>query len=326
VERFREIYLQVTAPVVYASEYVLSGLLLARAHGNPAHWLLYNLIDKYLVPPCRSAKYRLDLDMAIGAVPLETIISDLQCLLSKYGTLIGVIDQAARAILSQQEYYGSEWYSGLHQRHKECLRELNRISQRAKFENLRPALALLYDLLTVQPLPPGPRVLLHGEDAFHVKRVPWNPGEMDVLGVRLINSPSSHAESAVAKGFGAEFTCEGGGSVQPPWIHARNDHSPQPPKLSLGQLPELICDLGIDKWIEYNLVIKEPNAESCYLFNNDSYQHPRGQNPAWRIGPGEHKIVVRVSGVAVREQFECIFINPGPGRSLLVKSFKALPP
>ena len=128
---------------------------------------------------------------------------------------------------------------------------------------------------------------------------------------------------AVAKGLGAEFTSEG--TIKLPWIQARNDYSPQPPELSLGQRPELTSDLGIDKWIEYNLIIKEPEAESCYLFNNDSYQHPRGQNPAWRLGPGEHRVVVKVSGVEVRERFECIFLNPGPGCPLLVRSFKALP-
>jgi len=157
VERFREVYLQVTTPVVYTTENVVSGLLLARAHVNPGYLFMYNLLDNYVVPPCRSAKYRLDLDMRVEAVaPLETIISDLQFLLSKYATLIGCIDQAARAILSPQEYYGSEWYSGLHQRHKDCLRELNKISQRAKFESLRPSLASLYDLLTAPPLSAGP--------------------------------------------------------------------------------------------------------------------------------------------------------------------------
>jgi hypothetical protein len=168
----------------------------------------------------------------------------------------------------------------------------------------------------------GPRITLCGDDAFHVKRVGWSFGDTDVLSVRLINAPKNHAENAVAKGLGAEFTCEGA-EVPLPWIQARNDYSPQPPELSPGDRPELIADLGIDKWREYNLVIKEPQSEHCYLFNNDSYHHARGQNPAWRIGPGEHKIVVRVSGVEVRDRFECIFLNPGQGAALEVKSFGA---
>jgi hypothetical protein len=167
----------------------------------------------------------------------------------------------------------------------------------------------------------GPRIVLCGQDAFHVKRVGWPFGVTDVLSIRLINAPQSHADNAIAKDLGAEFTVEGV-DIRLPWIQARNDYSPQPPELSPGERPELIADLGIDKWREYNLIIKEPQYEYCYLFNNDSFRHPRGQNPAWGIGPGKYKVEVRVSGVEVRERFECIFLNPGQGGSLEVKSFE----
>ena len=177
------------------------------------------------------------------------------------------------------------------------------------------------------PPPAVPRITLHGP-AFHIEQIPFTvvTGVMkkssfvaDILSVIVINSPQSHAESSAAKGLKVEFTCEGNG-VRLPWIDARLDYSAQPSQLSPGQRPELTFDLGIDQWKKINLIIKETDAEDCHLFNNDSYLHPRAQNPAWKIPPGEHKIMVRVAGIGVREQFECTFINPGSGASLAVKS------
>jgi nucleotide-binding universal stress UspA family protein len=172
----------------------------------------------------------------------------------------------------------------------------------------------------------SPRIILHGP-AFHVEQIPFRikipHGEIstfmaDVLSVIIINAPQRHTESAVAKGLKAEFTC-GGNGARLPWIDARLDYSAQPSQLLPGQRPELVFDLGIDQWKKISLIIKEKEAENCHLFNNDSYYHPRAQNPAWRMNPGEYKIFVKLAGVGVREQFECIFINPGKGASLTVK-------
>lgn len=168
--------------------------------------------------------------------------------------------------------------------------------------------------------PNGPQVILDGQDAFFVKRVAWFFGSTQVLGVRLRNAPRDKTERGVAKGLGGVFTCVGTG-LQLPWIDARLDHSPQP---GPGVIPELVFDLSINKWKELNLIIKEDGVDSCYLFNNDSYNyiHKRMQNPAWEIGPGQYMILVKITGVDVDEQFECIFVNPGRGASLEVKSFK----
>jgi hypothetical protein len=107
VERFREIYFQVATAAVYATDSVVPDLPLAAAHGNRAHMLMYNLLNTYVVPPCRRAKDRLDGDLNVSSVaPLETIISDLQCLLREYGTLVGAIEEAARAILRPREFFG----------------------------------------------------------------------------------------------------------------------------------------------------------------------------------------------------------------------------
>jgi hypothetical protein len=171
-----------------------------------------------------------------------------------------------------------------------------------------------------------PRITLHGP-AFHVEQITFKIASSrgtssfiaDILSVIIINAPQSHAGSAVAKDLKAEFTCEGN-DIKLPWIDARLDFSAQPGELLPRQRPELVFDLGIDKWKKLNLIIKEPEAENCHLFNNDSYRYHRGQNPAWKMTPGEYKIFVKVAGVGVREQFECIFINPGKGASLAVKS------
>jgi hypothetical protein len=172
----------------------------------------------------------------------------------------------------------------------------------------------------------APRITLHGP-AFHVEQIPFTvftyhdrtSFTADILSVIVVNAPQSHADSAVARGLKVEFTCEGSG-VRLPWVDARLDYSAQPSELSPGQRPELVFDLGIDQWKKISLIIKEAEAENCHLFNNDSYYHSRAQNPAWKMNPGEYKIFVRVAGVGVREQFECIFINPGKGASLEVKS------
>jgi hypothetical protein len=111
-----------------------------------------------------------------------------------------------------------------------------------------------------------PRVILHGTDAFHVKKVAWGQGPgafvTDVLSVRFINAPLIKAESAISKRLGGSFTCEGTGL---PWIDARFDSSPQPKP---GDVPELRRDLGVDEWSQFNLIIKESDSEYCYLFNN----------------------------------------------------------
>ncbi len=166
-----------------------------------------------------------------------------------------------------------------------------------------------------------PRVQLNGDQAFHVERVTFG-FLADVLCMRLINAPESTAESAIAKGVRAHFLCKGPGASGLPSLDARWSDSPQPPSIPLGETPALAVNLGINEGRQINLVVKEPEDEHCYLFNNDSYQYPRRQNPAWRMEPGEYRVVVDVSGVEVRERFECSFLNPGPGRPLIVKSFK----
>jgi hypothetical protein len=163
LDRFREIYPQVSRAVEYASEYVVSDLLLAPSNRNPGHSLIYNLLEAYVIPPCKRAKELLDIDLEIAAPgPLAVIIPDLQRLLSAYGLLVAYIERAARAILGPREFYESEGYAGLRQRHRECLTELRTISHRSGFGALTDSLAPLYDLLGPEPLTPAEKARRHG--------------------------------------------------------------------------------------------------------------------------------------------------------------------
>jgi hypothetical protein len=161
---------------------------------------------------------------------------------------------------------------------------------------------------------------------FVVEPAGWLSGsgeawESRVISIKIKNSPKVAAESAIAKGLTVKFTCrgvaEGGKELDLPWLDGRNSYSDQP-KL-LGPPVKLDFDLGIDNpEAKINLVIKKPDSNDCYLFNNDSFQYPYAQNPKWRIPPGRFIVIVNVSGTGVRKRFECSFLNSGYGKGLLV--------
>ena len=164
VEEVRVVYRQALGRAVErACETAIDELLLARAHGNPIYMLIRRMLNAFPVPPCRHAKARLSSDLAVQAVaPLETIIADLLCLLTKYGVLIKYLEDAALAILGPQDLYRSEGYRGsearigLYQMHRTLLQRMDALCDRTAFQRVRPALAPLFDLFTVQPLAADP--------------------------------------------------------------------------------------------------------------------------------------------------------------------------
>lgn len=166
---------------------------------------------------------------------------------------------------------------------------------------------------------PKPRVVLAGSEPFHVERVSFG-FPMDVLCMRVVNEKSWSGRAA-ATGVSATFWCEGPGTEHLPALNARWSDTPQPPNLPNHETPQLAVDLKLNLPRQINLVVKEPHADDCYLFNNDSYYLPvqhRGQNPQWRMAPGEYRAVVRVSGDDFEKHFACRFVNRGHGRSLEV--------
>ncbi len=163
-------------------------------------------------------------------------------------------------------------------------------------------------------------IYLYGP-AFHIEQVSaWNA---EILLMCFTYAPKNRAENPIAKGLGVEFTCTRGGKALFPWLDARIPTTPEPS--ALNPLPEIVFDLGLDRWKEVILVLKKHESDDCFLFNNSSYNIPDRQNPEWKLGPGVHKVVARVTGLKEPEWFECIFRNPGKGKSLEVKSFKPLP-
>ncbi len=327
IDRFREGHNRVGGAVIFAYQEAVPGLLLGPSDGNLAYTLLYNsLFRDRLVPSCKNAWERIESDIGEPPAPLATLITDLHDLLGAYAVLVGHIERGGRAILGLRDFYESEYYAELRRRHRECLMELQRVIQTSGFRELYNSLGPLGDLLLVEPSPVGPRITLNGGGAFNVKRVTWHPtnGAMfdtDVLSVRLWNDPRSREDTAAATGLTVECTCQGP-NLDLPWLHTRLDYPIQSIQMARGELPTLIYDFGVGEWKMFNLIIKEPESSDCCLYNNDSFQHPRVQNPAWRIGPGAYKVIVRVTGVRVREQFECGFQNPGQGCPLVVKSFR----
>jgi hypothetical protein len=166
----------------------------------------------------------------------------------------------------------------------------------------------------------GPRIVL-GERGFHTKQVGWTFKQMhegyfeaDVLGVTFVNCGKSDAKSLQVR-----FKCEGAGASLRRWLVARLDDSPKQ-----GPDAEVIFGLTIDQSQEVNLLIKEPQSDDCFIFNNESWSYPRAQNPAWKLAPGKYKILVEVMGLHVLERFECIFQNQGRGTLLKVRTFRSV--
>lgn len=158
---------------------------------------------------------------------------------------------------------------------------------------------------------PRPHLALNGSEAFHVERVSFG-FPADVLCMRIINQRRRWIKSTTAKAVSATFRVEGPGAEHLLSLNARWSDTVQPPKLQDNEVPQLAVELNVNSGRQINLVIKEPDSDDCYLFNNDSYHFPRGQHPAWRMAPGEYRAVVDVSGDdGVEAHFECFFVNHG---------------
>lgn len=229
----------------------------------------------------------------------------------------------------ESDLLSSREYLELYNLHSKCGVILGVASQRG---DLRPLRKVLPTVELDKPTIAVPRLILGGDDAFFVKRVEFKAiktsGEkrtfvLDVLTMRLLNQGRRKGVSLAARDLEVEFTCEGPG-VALPWISSRLDDSIEPPLLRPGERPERVFRLEAFESRPLNLVVKSPSAINCYLFNNESYQYPDAQNPAWSMPPGEYRCLVKVSGIDVRESFECVFENHGEGLSLEVKSFRSL--
>jgi|ERR1700687_2725586 len=121
------------------------------AQANKEHGLLMDLIQACIVHSCAKARAALDHDLA-ASVPVASLTTDLQRLLSKYGLVVAYIERAASVILGDEKYDGSQGYAGLYQRHTECMSELSRLAQWPGFEALSSSIDGLNQLQMRPPL------------------------------------------------------------------------------------------------------------------------------------------------------------------------------
>ena len=140
--------------------------------------------------------------------------------------------------------------------------------------------------------------------------------------MRLLNEPKRREVGATATVVTAGFRVEGPGTESLPRLDARWSDTPQPSHLQPNETPRLAVEINAGSQRQINLAIKEPDSDDAFLFNNDSYRFPRGQNPAWRMGPGNYRAVVEIAGDGLKtKRFECHFVNRGQGGSFEVLSF-----
>jgi len=172
---------------------------------------------------------------------------------------------------------------------------------------------------------PGPRIVL-GESGFYVDPDRnfdvRSPKHSFVFGV--LNAHLKNVSDLTARQLRVKFTCHGEG-VSVRWMRARLDNSKQPSQCAPGEEPEFIFDLAPGEEQHINFVIKEPQGDDCYLFNSDSYNYERAQNPAWKIGPGSYTILAELTGLEVVRRYECEFTNKGRGHSLKVNGSSCVP-
>ena len=67
-----------------------------------------------------------------------------------------------------------------------------------------------------------------------------------------------------------------------------------------------------------SIALKYERSPDCFLFSNESYFFPRWENPAWRLGPGDHRLRVTLDYERGREVRHFKLRNAGYGRSDLV--------
>ncbi len=150
IERIREAYPVVERAVGYACEYVVAHLLMP-SHSNQAQALLVGLLGSCIATPCRAAREAFEFGLAIPS-PTGTLVISLERLLGHYGVLIDYIERVALVVLGKHQFYWSEGYAGLHQRHSACVGELRRLSRRSALTSLHTTGAELSQRLTKPPI------------------------------------------------------------------------------------------------------------------------------------------------------------------------------
>lgn len=111
--------------------------------------------------------------------------------------------------------------------------------------------------------------------------------------------------------------------IQDP-VYARWTSQPEPliPVVSGGAAMNLLdpaklitgrkVDVHSHEGQQISLLIKFQGEDQCHIFSNESYPHPRWQNPAWRIPLGTFKVRATVFYERGREIANFKLVNSGP--------------
>jgi hypothetical protein len=67
---------------------------------------------------------------------------------------------------------------------------------------------------------------------------------------------------------------------------------------------------------ELNIAFKHPGQAFLYGFNNQTYDYPNWENPAYRLDGDSYEVVVRLFGRNVDDEFRFMLRNLGTGAGL----------
>ncbi len=107
-------------------------------------------------------------------------------------------------------------------------------------------------------------------------------------------------------------------------IYARWTSQPEPlvPAVGVGGHVNLIdpaklitgrkVDVHSHEDQQISLLIKVQGEDACYVFSNESYLHPRWQNPAWRLPLGTFRVRLTVHYERGQLKREFQLVNKGP--------------
>jgi hypothetical protein len=143
-----------------------------------------------------------------------------------------------------------------------------------------------------------PRLLAVG-----IERVPFQihsssgVSQATLFNLHLLNDPESSVSGAVATDVRPHLTFIANGKDQLE-LDGRWDSTPQPkpfePRVQLSA-----TTLGIGERRALHIVVRFPDDESVYAFNNYSYDHLGMKSPAYRLTEHEYHIKVNIRGVGV---------------------------
>ena len=133
------------------------------------------------------------------------------------------------------------------------------------------------------------------EKPFHIYAGATAVSSGKLYNVLIVNDPETSTADAVATDIRPRLTFVSS-SVERLALDGRWDNTPQPKPFEPKLVP---TTLGIGEERALHIVVKFPDDECAYAYNNYSYDHPGMKSPAYRLTEREYHVAVRVRGVGV---------------------------